>query len=232
MRSAQLKLRLPQSHRHGGRRRGAGRKPTGERAAVSHHGRSAVSPRFPVHVTLRTLDRVWNLRSRRSFRVVEAALTAMLGWRDFHVVHFSVQGNRLHFVVEAEHNRALAEGMQGLLVRLAKGLNRMMGRHGKVFAERYHAHVLRTPSEVRRALAYVLLNARSHLARLGERPGQYAVFDPYSSAAWFDGWTTAGAAVPGPRLTSPPRGWLLATGWRRHGLLSPLDVPAAPAVQG
>jgi REP element-mobilizing transposase RayT len=227
MRHRQLSLKLPDGH--GGRRPGAGRKPAGERAGVSHHGRPEATPRFPVHVTLRTLDHVWNLRSRRSFRVVEAALTAMLGWRDFHVVHFSVQGNHLHFVVEAEDSRALAEGMQGLLVRLAKGLNRMMGRHGKVFADRYHAHVLRTPSEVRRALAYVLLNARSHLARLGERPGQYAVFDPYSSAAWFDGWTTAGAAVPGPRLTSPPCSWLLATGWRRHGLLPPLDVPAAPA---
>lgn len=227
MRRGQLSLKLRDRCGHGGRRPGAGRKPTGSRTGVSHHGRPLADCRFPVHVTLRALDHVWNLRSRRSFRVVEAALTAMLRWRDFHVVHFSVQGNHLHFLVEADDNRALAEGMQGLSVRLAKGLNRLMGRHGKVFADRYHAHVLRTPSEVRRALSYVLLNARSHLARLGERPGQYAVFDAYSSAAWFDGWTTPGAALPGPRLTSPPRTWLLATGWRRHGRPSPLDVPAA-----
>ncbi|HET6921932.1 MAG TPA: hypothetical protein VFI16_02175, partial [Anaeromyxobacteraceae bacterium] len=64
-RERQLSLKLPKRHRHGGRRRGAGRKPTGERAGVSHHGRSDVGPRFPVHVTLRTLDHVWNLRSRR-----------------------------------------------------------------------------------------------------------------------------------------------------------------------
>ncbi len=227
MRHGQLSLKLRDRPGHGGRRPGAGRKPTGSRPGVSHHGRPPADCRFPVHVTLRALDHVWSLRSRRSFRVVEAALTAMLQWRDFRIVHFSVQGNHLHFLVEADDNRALAEGMQGLSVRLAKGLNRVMGRRGKVFADRYHAHVLRTPSEVRRALSYVLLNARSHLARLGERPGQYAVFDAYSSAAWFDGWSSAPPAATGLRLTSPPCTWLLASGWRRHGLLSPLEVLAA-----
>lgn len=226
----QLSLKLPRRHGHGGRRRGAGRKPAGERPGVSHHGRPEVGPRFPIHVTLRALEHVWNLRSRRSFRVVERALSAVLRWREFRVVHFSVQGNHLHLLVEAEDSRALAEGMQGLTVRLARGLNRKMGRRGRVFADRYHAHVLRTPSEVRRALGYVLLNARSHLARMGERPGLFAAFDEYSSAAAFDGWSEAPRAPERPRLTSPPRTWLLATGWRRRGLLSPLDVPAAPAL--
>jgi putative transposase len=64
------------------------------------------------------------------------------------VAHFSVQGNHIHLIVEAHDNRALSEGVQGLLVRLAKGLNRMMGRHGRVLSERYHAHVLRSPAEV------------------------------------------------------------------------------------
>ena len=221
----QLALALPTPAGHGGRRRGAGRKPAGDRAAVSHHGRPEVTPRFPVHVTLRALDHVWNLRSRRSFRAIEAALSAMMRWREFRVVHFSVQGNHLRLLVEADDNRALAEGMQGLSVRLARGLNRMMGRRGRVFAGRYHARVLATPSEVRRALAYVLLNARSHLARTGDRPGRYAAFDWYSSAASFDGWSEAPPASDRPRLTSPPRSWLLATGWKRRGLLSPLEVP-------
>ncbi len=85
---------------------------------------------------------------------------------------FSVQGNHLHLLIEAQDNRALAEGMQGLSVRLARGLNRLMGRHGKVLADRFHAHVLRTPAETRRAIAYVLLNHRSHAARSGERVGR------------------------------------------------------------
>ncbi len=219
----QLGLRLNRPPTHGGERAGAGRKPKSERAGVSHHGRPDVTARTPVHATLRVLPHVWNLRSRRSLAVVERALAGARAWREFRVVHFSVQGDHLHFLVEADGNRALSEGMQGLTVRLAKGLNRLMGRRGRVFADRFHSHVLETPAEVRNALAYVLLNHRSHMARIGERAP--VALDRFSSAATLEGWEGAAAADP-PTVTSAPETWLLRTGWRRRGLLSPTEVPA------
>jgi REP element-mobilizing transposase RayT len=198
---------------------------------VSHHGRDAVTDREPIHVTLRCLDHVWNLRSRRAFDVIAPAIARAQRGDEFSVAHFSIQGNHLHLLVEARDGRALSEGVQGLSVRLAKGLNRLMGRHGRVFSDRHHAHVLRTPAEVRRALAYVLLNRRSHLARVGDAPPG-GELDPYSSAAAFDGWASSAGS---PRLptaagavVAEARTWLLRTGWRRRGLLSPDEVPAAP----
>ena len=107
-----------------------------------------------------------------------------------------------------------------------------MGRHGRVFSDRYHAHVLKTPAEVRRALGYVLLNHRSHLARIGE-PHAAGELDPYSSAAAFDGWA-ASADSPRPparevaAVVAEARTWLLRAGWRRRGLLSPGEAPSAP----
>jgi len=229
--AAQLGLALPPGR--GGYRRNAGRRTkTGGRAGVSHHGRDEISGREPVHVTLRCLDHVWNLRSRRGFGVIAPAIARAQRADEFSVAHFSVQGNHLHLIVEARDDRALSEGVQGLSVRLAKGLNRMMGRHGRVFSDRYHAHVLTTPAEVRRALAYVLLNRRSHLARSGEAPAGDGL-DPYSSAGTFDGWAAvepkrAGPRAPAPAVVAHPRTWLLRAGWRRRGLLSPDEVPAAP----
>jgi hypothetical protein len=149
----------------------------------------------------------------------------MAAWRGFRVVHFSAQGDHLHFLVEAENNRALSEGMQGLSVRLAKGLNRMMRGRGKVFADRYHAHVLGTPSETRNALAYVLLDHRSHVLRIGAR-SDAGRFDRFSSAATLDGWS-GGDAPEAPRVTSAPESWLLRAGWKRRGLLSPDERPGA-----
>ncbi|WP_193388383.1 transposase [Anaeromyxobacter sp. PSR-1] len=221
--SRQLRFRLPPPRTHGGRRAGAGRKPKGARAGVSHHGRPAVTASTPAHVTLRVLPHVWNLRSQRSLRVVEAALeAAAAACAAFRVVHFALEGNHLHLLVEADGQRALSSGMQGLCIRLAKGLNRMMGRRGKVFADRYHARVLGTPSEVRNALAYVLLNHRSHLARLGKPAGRGGV-DRFSSGRWFDGWRGGGPGVPdgARRVTAAPRTWLLRTGWRRGSTGSP-----------
>ena len=80
--------------------------------------------------------------------------------------------------------------MQGLTVRLARRINAALGRDGKLFAERYHARVLRTPTEVRTVLRYVLLNARHHAAERGETTWRGWV-DPCSSGAWFGGWKTA-----------------------------------------
>ena len=159
----QLPLTLRQRGR-GGARRNAGRK-RGTR--VSHHRRDKLAARFPVHATLRVLPEVWNLRGRRCFRSLCGAFAGGRARGGFRLVHFSVQGNHVHLVVEASDERALARGMQGLAIRMAKGLNREMKRGGPVFADRYHAHILRSLAEVRNAVAYVLGNFVHHLRAAG-----------------------------------------------------------------
>jgi hypothetical protein len=111
--------------------------------------------------------------------------------------------------------------MQGLGVRIARALNRLWRRRGKVLADRYHAHVLSSPKEVRTALVYVLHNARKHKATA-------AGLDAFSSAWWFDGWLggapRARAAIERPAWLRRARTWLLAHGWRRWGLLEVEDT--------
>lgn len=147
---------------------------------------------------------VYNLRSRRCFSAVGRALAAAAERFGVRIVQFSVQGNHMHLVVEAATNEALSQAMHGLGVRVAKGLNRVMNRRGRVFADRYHARVLRTPTEVRRALAYVSENATHH----GIAPGR----DPYASPR---------TDVPLPE----PQTWLLRAGWRRAADRSRTEPP-------
>jgi hypothetical protein len=123
--------------------------------------------------------------------------------------------------------------MMAIGARMARAVNRVAGRTGRVLADRYHMRLLKTPREVRGALRYVLLNARRHAARAGVRLQQAVGFDPASSARWFDGWKDKGPGVEDRRAPQaiPPvaraRTWLLTVGWRRHGLLDPKDVPGA-----
>ncbi|MFO0419805.1 MAG: hypothetical protein ACK53T_10415, partial [Planctomycetota bacterium] len=70
-------------------------------------------------------------------------------------LHVASRTDHLHFVVEAKDRTALSRGLQGLLIRLARGLNQLWGRKGKVFADRYHDRALKSPREVRNALVYV-----------------------------------------------------------------------------
>ena len=86
----------------------------------------------------------------------------------------------MHLIVEAETTEALSRAMQGFSIRVAKGLNGMMGKRGRVLGDRYHARPLRTPTETRRAVAYVRNNHRKHMAQVGQQlPTRYV--DPYSS---------------------------------------------------
>jgi putative transposase len=158
-------LALPIPCGWGGRRKGAGRKPKGERAGVAHTARPLLARRFPVHVTLRVLPHVWNLRSRRVFRVLRRALAEGGERFGIRICEFSIQGNHVHLMAEAHDARSLSLGMQGLGVRMARGLNRIMNRRGKVLADRFHARILRSPTEVRRALLYVRDNRAVHRAR-------------------------------------------------------------------
>jgi REP element-mobilizing transposase RayT len=147
---------------------------------------------------------------------------------DFRIVEFNVLGNHLHLLAEADGAASLGNGMNGFLSRLAKRLNRALRRSGTVFDGRYHVRALRTPTEVRNALRYVLLNARHHAADAGRSLARGWI-DTYSSAPWFDGWNQPVHVEPyitlPPRPTAVATTWLLAIGWRQLGLLSPDDVP-------
>jgi hypothetical protein len=176
-----------------------------------------------VHVTLRVRSGLPSLRSPGAHRIVLAALAAGSARAAFRVVHYSAQTNHLHLVCEAAHRRALLGGIRGLCVRLARRLNRHWARRGRVLADRPHVRGLRTPREVRNALAYVLLNAAHHGIHTG------AWLDPCSSARWFEGWTPPADGSNGPHPPLPSaRTWLLSVGWRRHGLLPRDTQTAAP----
>jgi REP element-mobilizing transposase RayT len=144
----------------------------------------------------------------------------------FRVVHFSIQSNHLHLLIEAHDTEALSLGMQGLAVRMAWAVNRALGVRGTVFGERYHAHELKTPRETRNALLYVLQNWLKH--------GQGRGHDPCSSARWFDGWNVRPSMSLDPPIVAAPRTWLVTVGWRRHGLLQcderPGRLMAAPGL--
>lgn len=198
---------------------------------MPHLPRKGFAARFPCLVTLRVRPGIASLRSVAVVRAVEEAFRRMRGREGFRLVHYSIQGNHLHALVEAADRDALGRGMKALGIRFAKAVNRGLRRKGPVVSDRYHALLLKAPAQVRNALRYVLLNARRHAAEgRGNRNLAPAVrLDPASSARWFDGWSRRPReeheppAAPPP--TSAPRTWLLSLGWRRRGLIDPSDVP-------
>src|SRR5215470_2124390 len=225
----------------GGKRRGAGRPPKGARAGSPHKERPFLHARYPVHVTLRVVSVVGNLRRRCVYQAVrEATLTTALR-ENFRIVQLSIQRTHIHLLVEADDKSALASGMQGFQISAAKHLNAAISkdrpgprRRGTVFPDRYHAEIITSPRQARHTLSYVMNNWRKHEEdRLA--PMSSWTIDWFSSAATFPGWAEYGDEAflwRGPPTYDPlvvyqPRTWLLQQGWKRSGSISCGEVPSA-----
>jgi REP element-mobilizing transposase RayT len=175
-------------------------------------------------VTLRLENGLPNLRERATFKQVKDVLRKFAEYCSIRIVHFSVQKNHFHLIVEAESWRALSSAIRSLEIQLAWAINAIAGRRGRVFKHRYDVVELSSPRHVRNGLVYVLGNARKHAAQAGVTLPAFWI-DPYSSGGWFDGWSKQAPLTPQEEW---PRAklWLLTTGWRRHGLVRVDEAPA------
>lgn len=222
----------------GGKRARAGRPKQGVRASERHKTRPRLRASEPVHVTVRADASVGRLRKHDVFLAVREATLCVAKYEDFRIVHLSIQGTHLHLIVEAKDRLALAAGMQAFQISAAKQINRAITerthvqRRGKVFPDRYHARIMRTPREVRDCIAYVLNNWRHHDEHKTRRARVWDI-DPFSSGISFSGWKELEDAdrMPEPPPTYKPllvwlpRSYLLSTLWRRHGLIRAHEVP-------
>ena len=173
-----------------------------------------------MHVTLRARDGLPSLREPVITREVTLRIRAANHSRSlrqlFRVVHFSIQDDHVHLVVEAESD-ALSRGVQGLAIRIARHVNALLRIRGSFWGDRFHARELTNPRAVRNALVYVLMNVKKHIPRWGDG------IDPCSSAPWFFDQTNE-PDTP----VRPPFTWLGSKGWLRHGPIRSTERPRAP----
>ena len=220
---------------HGGKRKGAGRPvPKGKRPSERHKKRPALKKSEPVHVTIRVVDELANLRQRDGYKAIRTAMWKVFDREEFRIVHISIEGSHVHLIVEATDAKALSRGMKALQISAAKHINRLFSkrrkerRRGRVFSDRYHEEIITNRRQARHVLAYVLNNWRRHGEHRVKELRGFAI-DPFSSAISFDGWREP-LDVSWPPTYEPlpvwkPRTWLMTTGWRMYGLISVHEVP-------
>lgn len=164
----QLKLNISKG-RHGGRRPGSGRKRIHSKG-VSHRERQQVTKRTPLHINFKYR---FGIKNKVALKLLKKAIMNGRG-HGLRVLHFSLQYNHIHLIVEADSNPILSTGMRSITVTFAKGLNQ-----GRIQLERYHLHVLKSIRETKNAIRYVLFNKQKH------EKGTYSTIDEYTS---FPGW--------------------------------------------
>jgi REP element-mobilizing transposase RayT len=217
--------------KRGGKRRGAGRPTNGARAGSPHKQRPYLHARYPVHIVLRVVSAVGNLRRRRVYHAIREATLTTARRENFRIVHLSIQRTHVHLLVEADHKEALASGMQGFQISAAKHLNAAISkgrpgprRRGPVFPDRYHAEIITSPRQARHTLSYVINNWRKHKEDRSDVTRTWAI-DWFSSAAMFADWAEyghegflwRGPPTYDPLLVYRPRTRLLREGWKKGG---------------
>jgi hypothetical protein len=65
-------------------------------------------------VTIKVRKEVPSLRTVRLVREIERSFAAGCEREDFRLVHYSLQGNHAHLIVEADHENALGRGMKAI----------------------------------------------------------------------------------------------------------------------
>src|SRR5215470_15513321 len=189
----QLSLSLEERAKRRRRRR---RRVAGREAHVPHRARPYHDGNHPAHVTWRVVGGLPSLRGFQLARAVGTTFRAIgtshaTRRTSFRVIHFSIQSNHIHLIVEAGSKATLMRALRGLGIWLARRVNERLGRHGRVIGERYHLRPLTTPRDVRNAIVYVLQNHRHH------RPSRWIV-DECSSGRWFSGWAERLPPADGP----------------------------------
>lgn len=229
-----------ETKRWGGYRNNSGR--TKRKRGVAHTVREFRSKHDPLLVTLK-LGRCLPFLRYRGAEVLIGNRIRAAQRPTFRIVHFSIQADHLHLIVEADSSEDLANGMKGLGGSIAKNLNKLWHRRGKVFPERYHCVVLESLRQVRNALKYVLNNHLKHAAEalsfkaVGARTSTivrmaswlaHAGPDPFSSGRYFDGWKGRAPEVSAGSDDAPVvmGGWKLQVGWKRqYGAIGVDEVP-------
>ena len=223
--------------RHGGKRKGAGRKPKGPRSSEAHEERPEIGPSHGLHVVLRVRPEIGNLRRPEMYRAIREASVCAAVRERIRIVHISVQRTHIHMIVEAANKQVLARGMQGFQISAARHINTALGdgarrRRGAVFVDRYHLVVFTSPTQARHALSYVLNNWRKHAE--DREVGSGALIDRFSSGCSFADWQELAHKhvmwkLPDdydPIVVYRPRSWLLSEGWKLTGQVSARDVPS------
>lgn len=147
----QLKLNIYQGAR-GGRRPGSGRKRIHSKG-VAHRQREMVKMRNALHINFKYRT---NIRHKKGVHLLKRAILNARK-KGLRIIHFSLQSNHIHLILEAQDNSILTRGMRSLTVTFAKGLGL-----GRVQIERYHLHVLKNLRETKNAVHYVLFNEQKH----------------------------------------------------------------------
>ena len=139
---------------------------------IRHIKREEIKGLRPLHLTLKLIRAdIQNKIILKGLRY--AIMRARL--QGLRIIHYSLEHDHVHLYAESDNNETLGRAMKALGVTFAKRINRHFKKSGSCYKTRYHLRILRSATEVKNVLNYILKNGIKHKRTK-------SLIDPYNSA--------------------------------------------------
>ena len=140
--------------------KGAGR-PAKHDRGIRHIARDEFNRLTVLHLTVKIDRAKAGLKNKQTLKLLWHAIKkARL--KGLKIIHYTLEFDHIHLLVEADNKAIVGTGMQSFGISLSKGINKIKGLSGQVFKTRYHFRKLKTPTEVKNVIHYILGNSIKH----------------------------------------------------------------------
>lgn len=152
--------------------KGAGR-PAIHDKSIRHVERERIEKLTSLHLTIKVRENKAGIKNKSVLKILHQAIKrARL--KNLKVIHYTLEYNHIHLLVEAYGHKNLHQGMQSFGISLAKQINRLKSLKGAVYKHRYHLRKLSSARELKNVLHYIFNNGIHH-SRTS------SLLDPYNS---------------------------------------------------
>ena len=113
------------------------------------------------HLTIKVKKNKADIQNKKILKALHHAIKrARL--KDLKIIHYTLEYNHVHLLVEAYNNSVLHSGMQALGISFAKAVNRVKSTKGTVYKHRYHLRQISSPRDLKNVLHYIFHNGIKH----------------------------------------------------------------------
>ncbi|MGZ3788931.1 MAG: transposase [Bacteriovorax sp.] len=152
--------------------KGAGR-PAIVDKGIRHTRRPFLKKPSSLHLTVKIKKNKADLKNKSVLGILKRAILNARR-QGLKVIHYSLEYDHVHLLIEAENNHILGKGMQAFGVTLSKAINRMRRLKGGVYKHRYHFRQISGTRELKNVMKYIFTNGLKHKTAKG-------IVNPYNS---------------------------------------------------
>lgn len=128
---------------------------------IRHSSRMKFSKLTSFHLTIKVRENKADIQSKKLLKALHHAI-ARARLKNLKVIHYTLEYNHVHLLVETNDHRILHAGMQALGISFSKAINKVKSLKGHVYKHRYHQRKIGSARELKNVLLYIFNNGKKH----------------------------------------------------------------------